>query len=239
MARIRARCAALVAMLLPVQPAFAAEEYRTLIPTTPPPHSAVLLVPGCSGFTALNGFNIYEERGTELQAAGLLVVFVDYLGRFGNCGRMSHAQVGDAILEAAAWAREQRGVDQTWTAVIGWSYGAGGVLAALKRMPAGSPLLQRAVMYYPDCRGEGAWSNSAVSALMFLGADDDVARPAQCDAVSKSAPPNSLRVMTFRNTYHAFDVRSLPQRAQQPFGTIGYNADAAIESWTVVRDFLK
>lgn len=227
------------ALLLSVRLAHASEDYRTLLPSGPPPHPVVLLVPGCSGFAALNGVNIYEDRASELQAAGHVVVFVDYLGRFGNCGRMSHAQVGDAILEAAAWSREQTDVDRARVAVIGWSYGGGGVLSALKAMPASAPVLTKAVMYYPDCRGETSWSAAAVSAVMFLAADDDVARPAQCDPVAKGAPPGSLRVSTYADAHHAFDVRSLPRREQRPFGTLGYNAEAATDSWQKVREFLR
>jgi dienelactone hydrolase len=237
--RVAAHCAAFAALLLSTHLVWAAEDYRTLTPTSPPPHPAVLLVPGCSGFSALNGLNIYEERAAELRAAGYLVVFVDYLGRFGNCGRMSHAQVGDAILDAAAWVRDQNGTDPTQIAVIGWSYGGGGVIAALKAMPTGTPLLTKAVMYYPDCRGEIAWSGSAIPALMFFGADDDVARPALCAAVIKGAPQNGSRVVTYPNAYHAFDVSSLPQRAQYPFGILGYNAQAADDSWRTIRDFLR
>ncbi len=158
MRRVFSRSAVLAVLLLSIRLACAAEEYRTLSPTNPPPYPAVLLVPGCSGFTALNDVNIYEERATELRAAGHFVVFVNYLGRDDTCGRISHAQVGDAIVEAATWVRDQPGVDRTRIAVIGWSYGAGGVIAALRAMPAGTPLLAEAVMYYPDCRGEVAWS---------------------------------------------------------------------------------
>ncbi len=232
-------CAALLILLFSADSVLAEEEYRTLSPAAAGPHPAVLLVPGCSGFAALNGVNVYEERAAELQAAGYFVVFVDYLGRFGNCGHMSHEQVGEAILEAATWIREQSGVDATRIGVIGWSYGGGGVLAALRLLRAGPPVLSRAIMYYPDCRGEGAWTASGIVALMFLAANDDVARPSLCDPVAKQVPPGSLRVIAYPQAYHAFDVRSLPERAQYPFGTLGYNAEAAVASWGAVVDFLK
>jgi dienelactone hydrolase len=55
----------------------------------------------------------------------------------------------------------------------------------------------------------------------------------------KGAPPNSLRTILYPDARHAFDVRSLPERDEQPFGTIGYNAEAANASWAAVLDFLK
>jgi dienelactone hydrolase len=219
--------------------ASADEQYRVLVPSGDAPRAAVLLVPGCGGFAAVNGINLYEERAGDLQAAGNVVVFVDYLGRFGDCAHMSHARAGNAILEAAEWVHDRFGVDPGRISVIGWSYGGGAVLAALAAMAPGPPALARAVMYYPDCRGEAAWSAAGVSALMLLGADDDVARPAVCDAVVKAAPPTSLRSIVYPNAHHGFDARSRPAPVRYPFGTVGYNADAAKSSWTVVLEFLR
>jgi dienelactone hydrolase len=210
-----------------------------LSPSGATPHPAVLLVPGCSGFAAVNAINLYDERADELQDAGNAVVFVDYLGRFDNCGHVSHAQVGENILEAVTWSRAQSGVDPDRISVIGWSYGGGGVLAALRTMPSGPPIFAKAVMYYPDCRGEKPWSTTDIAALVLMGAIDDVARPALCDTVVKGAPPNTIRTILYPNARHSFDMRSLPERAEYPFGTIGYNAEAAKASWATVLDFLR
>jgi hypothetical protein len=38
---------------------------------------------------------------------------------------------------------------------------------------------------------------------------------------------------------HSFDLRSLPERAEYPFGKVGYNAEAAKPSWVNVLDFLE
>jgi dienelactone hydrolase len=234
-----ALCAALLALPPWSHATIAAEPYRTLAPSRDAPHPAVLLVPGCSGFTAANGVNLYEERAIELQTAGYFVVFATYLDRFSNCGHVSHAQAGESILDAVEWTRDQPGVDAGRISVIAWSYGGGGVIAALRSMNAGSPVLAKAVMYYPDCRGETPWTASGVAALMLMGAADDVARPALCDAVVKGAPANTLRTILYPDALHAFDSRGLPERAEYPFGTIGYNAEAARASWATVLDFLR
>jgi len=111
--KLAVRLIALLAGLtlsLPADPTFAAEPYRVLSPPAGTPRPAVLLVAGCSGFVARDGFNLYDQRAGELQAAGYFVVFVDYLGHrnLTDCagGRdVSHAEVGKDILEAATWAR--------------------------------------------------------------------------------------------------------------------------------------
>ncbi len=94
-------------------------------------------------------------------------------------------------------------------------------------------------MYYPDCRGEKPWSTTRIAALMLMGANDDVARPDLCDTVVNGAPPNTLRTNLYPNARHSFDMWSLPEQAEYPFGTIGYNAEAATASWATVLDFLK
>ena len=234
-------CAVLFASLLPAREISATEPYRMLSPSGDAPHPAVLLVPGCSGFVATNGVNSYDERAGELQAAGYFVVFVDYTGRRGmsNCGHVAKTEVGTDVLDAAAWARAQPGIDPARISVIGWSYGGGGVLAALTSMPPGPPVFAKAVMYYPDCRGARPWSAAGISVLLLMGTIDDVARPALCDTVVKGAPPNNVRTILYPNARHAFDVRSLPARDEQPFGTIGYNAEAATASWASLLDFLR
>ena len=220
----------------------AAEPFRVLSPSGTTSVPAVLLVPGCSGFVARNGINHYDERASELQAAGYVVVFVDYLSRrhLTDCagGRdVSHAEVAGDILEAATWIRGQARVASEKIFVIGWSYGGGGVLAALKVMPQEPPLLAKAVMYYPDCRRAMSWSSTSVSVLMLLGGMDEVALPALCDRAMKGAPPDSLRSVLYPNARHGFDMRSLPERAE--FGRLGYNADAAKASWSTVLAFLQ
>jgi short chain dehydrogenase len=110
------------------------------------------------------------------------------------------------ILEAVKWAGSQTGVDPSKISLIGWSYGAGGVLAALKAAPLGPPIA-KAAMYYSVRRGAGPWSAN-ITGLMLLAADD-IAPPALCDSVAKGMPPEKLRVMTY--SPHGFQ-RGLPEK---------------------------
>ena len=72
-----------------------------------------------------------------------------------------------------------------------------------------------------------------------MGAIDGVARPALCETVVKGVPPDTLRSVVYPDARHSFDVRSLPERAEYPFGTIRYDAEAAKASWATVLDFLR
>ena len=232
----------LAAVTLAPTASCAAEPFRVLSPAGGTSNPAVLLVPGCSGFTARNGINHYDERASELQTAGYFVVFVDYLGRhhLSDCagGRdISHAEVAVDILEAAAWIKSQERVASDKIFVIGWSYGGGGVLAALKAMPPGPPPFTKAVLYYPDCRRGTPWSSTSVSVLMLMGARDEVALPALCERAVKGVPPSSLRMVLYPDARHGFDMRGLPERAE--FGRLGYHAETAKASWTAVLTFLQ
>jgi len=219
-------------------PAFADDgSYRVLHPVGGERHPAVLLVPGCSGFTANNGINVYDERAAELQAAGNTVVYVDYISKRmqSNCAHIGRSEVSADILDAAKWAAAQSDVDASHIFAIGWSNGGGGVLAALNAAPP-EPRIAKAVVYYPVCRGAGPWS-ATTSGLMLLGAEDDIAPPALCNVAIKGVPPDRLRTITYPNARHGFDMRGLAQ-AKVP-GAPAYDPDAATASWAAMMDFLK
>jgi dienelactone hydrolase len=114
----------------------------------------------------MNGVNAYNERATELQAAGYLVVYVDYIGRRmqTNCAHVLRDEVAQDILEAANWTRDQAAVDASRISIIGWSYGGGGVLTALKSAPVSAPIA-KVVLYYPVCRGTLPWSGNLTVAF--------------------------------------------------------------------------
>ncbi len=108
-------------------------------------------------------------------------------------------------------------------------------MAAMKSAPSDGPIT-KAIMYYPVCRGASPWSSSAAG-LMLLGAKDDIAIPTLCDRVAKDVPPERLRVISYPDARHGFDMRSLP--IDVPSGAPAYNAEAAKASWAAVMEFLK
>ena len=210
-----------------------------LAPPGDTPHPAVLLVPGCSGFAARNGVNHYELTAKQLRDAGYAVVFVDYVERRmqSNCAHVFPSEVATDIAEAAAWARAQPGIDGGRLSVIGWSFGAGGVLVALKAMPH-EPPIAKAVLYYPVCRGTLPWS-APVRALMLLGGKDDIALPKLCKPIIDAIAADRLQVITFPDARHGFDAQSLPAPADPSPGVPAYNAEAAKAAWAAVLEFLR
>ncbi len=219
-------------------PAVAQDSYRTFKPTTAGPAPILLFVSGCSGFVKIGDTDFYAEQAETMRAAGYFVVYVDYIGKRGlrDCAgsRIDQESVGQDMIAALAWAKAQPGVDASRAYSIGWSFGGGGTISALNAGIA----LDKAVMIYPVCRGAKAWSKS-VPALALMGGADTVTPPALCEEAFKSAPAGSLRVITYPDAFHAFDVRSLPAKTTYTFGVIGYKKDAADAAWQEIAAFLK
>jgi len=241
-ARALAGLALLWAFMAGFNAAAADEPFRALAPAQSPAGAAVLLVPGCSGFVARNGINHYEERAIALLRAGYFVLFVDYLSRrhLTDCagGRdVSHAQVAADVLEAVQWIKGEPRMASSQLLAIGWSYGGGSVLAALKAMPAEPPLIRKAVLYYPDCRQATPWPSAGVSVLILMGGMDEVTPPAACERALKGLPANSLSTVVYPNARHGFDMRGLPERSE--FGRLGFDRGAAEAAWAVTLDFLR
>jgi dienelactone hydrolase len=215
-----------------------AQSFKSFRPSGSGPFPIVIFVSGCSGFVAMGSVNSYDEQAAALQRQGYLVVYADYLRRSGakDCtAGMTHAKAAAEIGDAAAWAATQKDADPRRISVIGWSYGGGAVLAAMAA--TNSPPFQKAVLFYPDCRG-AAPSRSAVSTLVLFAGMDDVTPPAQCQQVMSAMPPGSVRVTTYPSAKHGFDARGLPSSLRYAHGTVGYDAQVEQAAWAQVRAFL-
>ena len=127
----------------------------------------------------------------------------------------------------------QSGIDANRISLIGWSYGGGSILAALSATNPNTPI-GKAVMYHPVCRGART-RPGAIIGLMLLGAADDIAPPALCNAVAQGA--QKLKLIGYPNARHGFDLRRLPEN--EAAGTPAYDPEAAAASWTAVMEFLK
>ena len=74
---------------------------------------------------------------------------------------------------------------------------------------------------------------------MLLGEKDDIAFPKLCSPVATGMAPDRLRIITYANARHGFDLRGLPERANSPSGSSGHNAEADKAAWSTVLDFLR
>jgi dienelactone hydrolase len=217
--------------------------YRSFKPDGAGPHPAVVFVSGCSGFAPSFAPGVYERVAEQLRGQGYMVAFADYLGRWNlkNCagGSITHADAAKELVKAATWLKSQPSIDPKRIAALGWSYGGGAVLVALDRYTDEQRGFSRAVVYYPDCRSVRPWT-TATPVLMLLGAEDDVAPGKPCEAsAKKSAAPEAVKIVWYPGAYHAFDVSELPPKTRGPWGTMGYQAEAARAAWEEVQQFLK
>ena len=216
--------------------------YRLFRPAGPSPHPAVIIAPGCSGFSPSFAPKVYDRVAEQLQAQGYLVLFADYFGRRGlvGCGpAISHVDAGKDVVAAALWLKSEASVDVARIATIGWSFGGAAVLAALAEHREEQLGFSRAVVYYPVCRGVRAWK-AETPVLMLLAGADDVAPGKACqDAVRLNAKPETARIVVYPGAQHAFDVSELPPRMRYGFGTIGYQPQAAAAAWAETERFLK
>ena len=217
--------------------------YRLFRPVGPGPHPAVIFAPGCSGFTPSFAPRVYERFAEQLQGQGYMVVFADYFGRRGLTGcagsSLSHAEAGNDVVAAALWLKSEAAVDARRITAIGWSFGGGAVLVALAEHSEEQLGFSRAVVYYPFCRNVRAWQ-TGIPVLMLLAGDDDVAPIKQCQEATKSSvKPDAVKIVVYPGAQHAFDVPELPSKMKYPFGTVGYQPEAAAAARGETEQFLK
>ena len=216
--------------------------YRTFRPDSPGPYPAVIFVSGCSGVAPSFAPGAYERVAEQLRVQGNMVVFADYLGRWGlkSCGpSLTHADAAKELVTVAAWLKTQPAVDQTRITALGWSYGGGAALVALSRYTEEQLVFTRAVVYYPDCRTVRPWK-IRMPVLMLLAGDDDVAPGKPCrQATEKGAAPDAVKIVVYPGALHGFDVPDLPLRMKYPGGTIGYHPQAAAAAWEEIQRFLQ
>ncbi len=196
--------------------------YNTYRPDGSGPFPAVMMVSGCSGFRPSIAPTGYTRRAEALKAQGFLVIFVDYLARrrLGRCfenGRyiVDTDDVAEDILASGAHLRSLSYVNVDQITAMGWSYGGGGVLAALGRIrPADAAPFQRAVAFYPVCRDIRPWKAPV------------------------PVPPVDVHI--YPEARHAFDTPELPPVMKDAINrTLGYNEAAATAAWDETYKFLK
>jgi len=203
-----------------------------------------MMIAGCSGFTPSVAPTSYTAVAERLKGEGSLVIFVDYLAArgLGRCFeqgryRVDLDDIAQDIVASAAYLRARPDVKSADITAIGWSYGGGGVLEALRAVSDTAPF-RAGVAFYPVCEGVRPWK-APIPVVMLLGALDDVAPARSCQSLVRKLPAASpVSVHIYDGARHGFDASELVGVVRHPAGTMAYNEAAATAAWGEVRKLL-
>lgn len=235
---------------------------RFLRPAGAGPHPAVVLLHGCAGLYNKGGrvSARHLDWALTLRDQGYAVLMVDSFGPRGIDQVCTHSEPHSeravrATVErkrdawaALAYLQNRRDVDDGRIAVMGWSQGAGTVLAAYG--PGGKGAGYRAaIVLYPGCRTslkDANWQPEG-PLLMLLGGKDEWTPPEPCLELASRAPVKErTEVVVYPDAHHGFDLPSSPLHKRTnlpntPAGeaTIGTNESARRDAIGRVSAFLQ
>lgn len=227
-------------------------------PKGPGSFPVMVAFPGCSG-VSLNGLMTdagrpgdegdrlfrrhYDRMAQRFQAAGFLVVLIDYLsaeGVLNTCGWEIHPdRVGVYVKEAISFVKSIPNADPSNINVIGWSHGGEGVLSWLSNLDREPNGVQSAITVYPGCSSSKLWKSS-LPVLVLLGEADDIALPEVCNNLIQSLPSQTnVLLKSYPNARHGFDLTEGPNLLDVgPDLTIGRNSKAGYSAWMEIFKFL-
>ncbi|WP_085554949.1 dienelactone hydrolase family protein [Azospirillum agricola] len=237
---------------------------RLLRPAGSGPHPSVVLLHGCGGLYAKSTGRVSPRHvwwATTLQRQGYEVLMVDSFGPRGVsdlCTAKERPVRASVERKRDAWAalaylRHRPEVDRGRIAVMGWSQGAGTVLAAFgagEDGPAGSEEggFRAAIAFYPGCKtplGDEDWQPDG-PLLMLVGEKDDWNPPQSCVELSKrDVVKERMELVVYPNAYHGFDAPDAPVRKRKDLATVpggtahvGTDEDARNDAIARVTSFL-
>ena len=211
------------------------------------PFPAVILLHGCGGV----GPNI-KEWAEWLRYEGYAALVLDSFGGRGLrrlCGgsaALTGRMRAPDVYAAARYLKALPQIDGKRIAAIGYSHGGWTLMWAVATEAQHPDVDIRAfIMFYPSCGGFTKLPGST-PILMLLGAKDDWAPAAPCEALAKSATAagRSVTAVVYPNARHHFDgaeVRRLTIVADARGGrgaTVDYDPRAHEDAEKQVRAFL-
>ncbi len=204
---------------------------RFLRPRADGPYPTVVLLHGCSGLYAKTGrvSARHIDWALTLREQGYAVLMVD---SFGPRGVAEVCTVKDRPVRATeerkrdAWAalaylRARSDVDSDRIALMGWSQGAGTVLAAYGPGGQGNGF-RAAIAFYPGCRTplmDADWQPEG-PLLMLLGGKDEWAPAERClELASREPVKERTEVVVYPDAHHGFDSPHSPLRKRRNLAT--------------------
>lgn len=237
---------------------------RLLRPAGTGPHPSVVLLHGCGGLYAKSTGRVAPRHvwwATTLQQQGYEVLMVDSFGPRGVsdlCTAKERPVRASVERKRDAWAalaylRNRPEVDRARIALMGWSQGAGTVLAAFgagDEGPAGGEGggFRAAIAFYPGCNtplNDEDWQPDG-PLLMLVGEKDDWTPPQSCvELVKRDAVRERTELVVYPNAYHGFDAPDAPVRKRKDLATVpggtahvGTDDDARRDAIERVTNFL-
>ncbi len=202
------------------------------------PFPAVVLLHSCLGFPSNR-----KAIETALAGAGYIVLFVDEFSTRGlkeTCSVDFPQLVPDAFGALADLARRPD-VDAGRVAVVGFSQGADGALAAAAS-PSGAAhgvpgglAFRAAAAFYPPCANE-AGERLAIPTLIVVGAADAVTPAADCRRLAEGQP--DVRLVVLSGVGHCFDDPAFAGGKRVLGMTLAYDAAAARRGMAELISFL-
>jgi dienelactone hydrolase len=213
------------------------------------PAPAVVLLHGCSG--RVQGLD--RRWGQRIAAWGYVTLTVDSFGPRGLQNTCSSGAVVDLALDAyraLGFLVQQRFVDSSRVAVLGFSQGAWQALSSVERgiVEQTSPnKFRAAIAFYPHCLGFKG--NMTVPTLVLIGELDDWSLAKECRnmvegrddwGISRQKDQGvPIKLIVYPDAYHAFDAASLTTPVQLLGHHLEYNPSATDQAIDAVQEFLK
>ena len=213
------------------------------------PSPAVVLLHSCNG----SAQRLDERWGKLIAAWGYVTLTVDSFGPRGLKNTCSSGAPVDLALDAyraLGFLVQQRFVDSSRVAVLGFSQGAWQALSSVERgilEQASSNKFRAAIGFYPHCLGFKG--NMTVPTLILIGELDDWTLATECRnmvdgrddwGISRQQHQGvPIKLIVYPGAYHAFDAAGLTTPVQLLGHHLEFNPSATDQAIGAVRDFLK
>jgi dienelactone hydrolase len=213
------------------------------------PSPAVVLLHSCNG----NWRRLDERWGKLIASWGYVTLTVDSFGPRGlsnTCSSGAPVDLAFDAYRALGYLAQQRFVDSSRVAVLGFSQGAWQALTSVERgivERTSSTKFRAAIGFYPHCLGFKG--NMTVPTLILIGELDDWTLAKECRnmvdgrddwGISRQKDQGSpIKLIVYPDAYHAFDAPGLKTPVMLLGHHLEFNQAATDQAAVALHDFLK